>query len=79
VYPFLGASIKNHISNSVANSVVESVIKPLETVSNAKDRKSEKFELPPPPKGKTLVDTVVNIEIDTLFQVCEMSSASQHQ
>ena len=73
MYPISGASIKNHISNSqihIANAAVERITKPLETVPNAKDRKYEKFELPPPAKGKTLVDTVINIEIDTLFQVC---------
>ena len=34
-----------------------------------KKRKSEKFEIPPPAKGKTLVDTVINNNVDTLFQV----------
>ena len=35
-----------------------------------KKRKSEKFEIPPPPKGKTLVDTVIDNDVETLFQVC---------
>ena len=72
---FSGASITRRISESVAKAPLENVANPLETVPNAKDRKSEKFELPPPPKGKTLVDSVIDIDIDTLFQVREISSA----
>ena len=34
-----------------------------------KKRKSEKFEIPPPAKGKTLVDTVIDNNVDILFQV----------
>ena len=38
--------------------------------SNGRKRnKSEKFELPPAAKGKTLVDTVYNTDVDSLFQV----------
>ena len=44
--------------------------------SSSKKMKSSKFELPPPAKGKTLVDTVINTDIDTLFQVQYYNSNS---
>ena len=44
--------------------------------SSSKKMKSSKFELPPPAKGKTLVDTVISTDIDTLFQVQYYNSNS---
>ena len=50
------------------NNNIEGEVNNVET--SHKKRKSEKFEIPPPHKGKSLVDTVVNNDVETLFQVC---------
>ena len=56
------------LGSQVENLVIEESNNNIEK-SSSKKMKSPKFELPPPAKGKTLVDTVINTDIDTLFQV----------
>ena len=56
------------LGSQVENLAIEESNNNIEK-SSSKKMKSPKFELPPPAKGKTLVDTVINTDIDTLFQV----------
>ena len=64
----IGRIISLIIFTLEAKNSIEGEVNQVE--SSHKKRKSEKLEIPPPHKGKTLVDTVIDNDVETLFQVC---------